>query len=242
MRMRTVYIVWRCVHGSMNQFTAAFICAPFYHFSGQLRNQKTVPPSYYFTLPPATPCKLLLTCRNSVAVLLFARSCHYCAIDLTGAPPSDHRATVPSPCHRVTWWATVPQPCNRATVPTCYRATVQPCHRAIVPSCDRATVSPCHRATVPPGAPPDHYRDTDLPGLPQCHHRYTMPLFAPPRHYSLIVQPGAPLRHCRPPCSRAAPAPTRHIGIPPSAHFPCIINHAPVSCQSYLRSFWHCLT
>ena len=146
---------------------------PFYRPSVQSRNQETVPPSYHSTLPPATPCHLLPTCRNRVAVP-------------PGAPPKHHRAT----CHQ-----------HAATVSPCYlvraRATTvpPPCHH-------RATelpgAPPCHhRATMPPGAPPKHYSATMPPGAPPKHYSATVPPAEPPRHHSATVPPGAPPRHRR---------------------------------------------
>ena len=108
---------------------------PFNHPSVQSRYQETVPLSYYFTVPPDTPCHLLLTCRNIVAVLFGARQCHHRAIELPGAPPCHHRATV-QPCHLV-------RPCA-TTVPPSYLVR----HRATtVPRCNLVS----HRdTTVPP--------------------------------------------------------------------------------------------
>ena len=153
---------------------------PFYRSSVPSRNQETVPPSYYSTLSPATPCHLQPTCRNRVAVP-------------PGAPPKHHRAI----CHQ-----------HAATVSPCY--LVRPRVTTMLP-CDLmrhrvTTVEPCHLVS---------HRDTIVPPCHLVHHHDT----------------------AVPPCRRAAAVPTRHIGIPPYAHSPCKINHAPDSCQSYLRSF-----
>ena len=172
MRIWRAYIGWPCVHGSMYRLPPLLFLQPFYRPSVQSRNQETVPPSYHSTLPAATACHLLLTCRNSVGIP-------------PGAPPKHHRATchqhaatvspcylvraraitVPPPCHRVTWFATEAPSCHRATwcapvTPPCpYRAITvpPPCHRVTwcatkAPPCHRATWSAtesvqCHRAT-----------------------------------------------------------------------------------------------
>ena len=130
---------------------------PFYRPSVQSRNQETVPPSYHSALPPATPCHLLLTCRNSVAMP-------------PGAPPKHHRATchqhaatlspcylvrarattVTTPCHRVTWCVTMAPPCRRTT--WCATET-PPCY--LSPTCRNCVA-------VLPGAPLCHHRGTEL--------------------------------------------------------------------------------
>ena len=129
---------------------------PFYRPSVSSRNQETVPPSYHSTLPPATPCHLLHTCRSRVAVP-------------PGAPPKHHRAT----CHK-----------HAATVSPCYlvrpRATTVPpsylvLHRGTtVPPCHRATVPPCHlvshRDTTVPLCHLVRHRDTTVPSCHLVHH------------------------------------------------------------------------
>ena len=117
--------------------------------------------------------------------------------------------------------------------PWCH-VTRRPCQRAIIPPCDvphRPTVSsattmlqPCRRATwCATVAPACHRASWSATVTPPCHLV---------RHSDTTV----------PPCRRAATGPTRHIGIPPYTYAPGIFHHLPNSCQSYLRTFWHCLT
>ena len=159
MRKRRAYIGWPCVHGSMYQVTATFFVPPFYRPSVPSGKQETVPQSYHSTLPPATPCHLLPTCRNRVAVppgvppKHHRATCHQHAATVSPCylwrpvpPPCHHRATtVPPPCHQVTCCATVPPPCRRAT--WCAAETTS-CHRA---TWCTTTTPPCH-CTV--GLPP----------------------------------------------------------------------------------------
>ena len=144
--------------------------------------------------------------------------------------------------------------CHYSTVSPFCHVTSRPCHQIIILFCHlphratcyqhAATVSTCHlvlhrNTTVPPAT-----------NMPQPCRRVTWcsPV-PPPCHWVTLFATVAPVFHlvshhdtAVPPCSRVAAILTRHSIIPPYAYLPCIINHAIDSCQSYLRSFWHCLT
>ena len=157
-------------------------------------------------------------------------------------PPS-LRAVTNRPCHR-----DIILPCHLPHRATCYQhaATVSPCHLArhrntTVPPATNMP-QPCRRVTwCAPVPSPRHHRATTVPPSYLLRHRGTT---VPPCHLvchrDTTVPPCHLVHHhdtAVPPCRRAAAGPTRHIDIPPYAHSPCIINHAPDSFQSYLRSF-----
>ena len=127
------------------------------------------------------------------------------------------------------------------TVRQIHRPFVSPCRHVTRKPCHRATISPCHfllRPTVPPATtmPQPCRRDTWCASLTHPYHRATWDATMPPCHM---------VRHSDttvPPCRRAATVPTRHMGIPPYTYAPGILHHSPDSFQSYLRTFWHCLT
>ena len=172
--------------------------------------------------------------------------CHQGIISYCRQP---HRPTVPhatnmlQPCRRTTWCATVPPPCHLATrcasvTPPCLFATW---YATVTPQWHSATwcateTPPCHLVrhydTTVPQCHLVRYRDTTVPPCHLVRHRYTT---VPPCHLVRHRDTTVPL------CRRAAAVPTWLIGIPPYAHSYCILHHAPDSCQSYLRSFWHFL-
>ena len=139
--------------------------------------------------------------------------------------------------------------------PCAWLVTTSSCHNVIVPPFRHVIRRPFHLATchtippcylpptwrtyvaVPPGAPPG----TPSGALP-CHlvrHRdTTIPPWHLVRHRDTTLPPCHLVHHkdtTAPPCRPAAAVPTGHIGV-----FP--YTHAPDSCQSYLRTSWHCLT
>ena len=176
MRIRRSYIGWRCVHGSMYQVTAAFICATILPSLQAVTKPKEHATELLFhlaichTVPPGTnmpqQCRQVTYCA---LVLLICYRVNWCAI----VRQPGHCATTLPPSYLVRHRATTVPPCHRAKVLPCHRATVPPCHCAIVRPCHRVTVSPCHRPTWCAPGPLPWYRFTWFATVPPPLHHAT---------------------------------------------------------------------